>query len=178
MPHVLLERPLHPAGRAILDARSGVTVEVATDVADFATRAAKADAILLWLSRVDAAFLDRCPKVKVVARYGVGHGHANAVALLPGLRRMLALPNAPDLLAALGMDRDALLSRVSDLIHPALERGLPSAAASVLADDRQREHLREVIVADPCMRTSAVTAEHLDMEAWFGEIRDHAPAQC
>lgn len=72
MPHVLLERPLHPAGRAILDARPGVTVEVATDVADFTARAAKADAILLWLSRVDAAFLDRCPNLKVVARYGVG----------------------------------------------------------------------------------------------------------
>jgi D-3-phosphoglycerate dehydrogenase len=72
MPHVLLERPLHPAGRAILDARPGLTVEVATDVADFTARAAKADAILLWLSRVDAAFLDRCPNLKVVARYGVG----------------------------------------------------------------------------------------------------------
>lgn len=72
MPHVLLERPLHPAGRAILDARPGVTVEVATDVADFTARATKADAILLWLSRVDSAFLDKCPKLKVVARYGVG----------------------------------------------------------------------------------------------------------
>lgn len=72
MPHVLLERPLHPAGRAVLDARPGVTVEVATDVSDFATRATKADAILLWLSRVDAAFLNRCPTLKVVARYGVG----------------------------------------------------------------------------------------------------------
>jgi len=73
MPHVLLERPLHPAGRAILDARAGVTVEVAADAGDFTARAAKADAILLWLGRVDAAFLDRCPNLKVVARYGVGY---------------------------------------------------------------------------------------------------------
>jgi len=73
MPHVLLERPLHPAGRAILDARAGVTVEVAADAGDFIARAATADAILLWLGRVDAAFLDRCPNLKVVARYGVGY---------------------------------------------------------------------------------------------------------
>ncbi|BCS33179.1 hypothetical protein TBR22_A24060 [Luteitalea sp. TBR-22] len=113
-----------------------------------------------------------------IARFGVGHGHANAVALLPGLRRMLARPNAPELLAAIGMTPDGLLSRVSDLIRPALQRELPSPAAAVLADARDRQQLGEVIVADPCMRTSAVTAEDLDMEAWLGEIRDRAPAQC
>ncbi len=69
---VLLERPLHPAGRAILDARPDLQVAVAADPADFAARAAGATAILLWLSRVDEPFLDRCPALKVVARYGVG----------------------------------------------------------------------------------------------------------
>ncbi len=69
---ILLERPLHPAGRAILDAAPDVTVTVATDAADFASRAREAEAILLWLTRVDRAFLASCPKLKVVARYGVG----------------------------------------------------------------------------------------------------------
>lgn len=69
---IVLERPLHPAGRSILDAAPGVTVAVATDPADFAARAREAEAILLWLTRVDRAFLDACPKLKVVARYGVG----------------------------------------------------------------------------------------------------------
>lgn len=44
----MLERPLHPAGRAILDAAPDVTVAVATDAADFASRAPEAEAILLW----------------------------------------------------------------------------------------------------------------------------------
>lgn len=72
MPLVLTERPLHPAGRAILEAAPGVTVAAAADAADFLARAPAAEAVLLWLGRVDAAFLDRCPKLKVVARYGVG----------------------------------------------------------------------------------------------------------
>lgn len=68
----MLERPLHPAGRAILDAAPDVTVAVATDAADFASRAREAEAILLWLTRVDRACLDSCRRLKVVARYGVG----------------------------------------------------------------------------------------------------------
>lgn len=72
MPLIVLERPLHPAGRAILDAAPDVTVAVATDAADFASRAREAEAILLWLTRVDRAFLDSCRRLKVVARYGVG----------------------------------------------------------------------------------------------------------
>jgi len=72
MPLVVLERPLHPAGGSLLDAAPGVSVTVASDAADFAVKAREADAVLLWLARVDGAFLDACPRLKVVARYGVG----------------------------------------------------------------------------------------------------------
>ena len=51
MPLLVLERPLHPAGRAILDAAPRVMVAVATDRADFASCAREAEAILLWLTR-------------------------------------------------------------------------------------------------------------------------------
>ncbi|MCS6921958.1 MAG: hydroxyacid dehydrogenase [Elioraea sp.] len=77
---IVLERPLHPAGRSILDSAPGVTVAVASDPADFAARAREAEAILLWLTRVDRAFLDACPRLKVVARYGVGFDTVDVAA--------------------------------------------------------------------------------------------------
>lgn len=77
MPHrILLGRPLHPAGMAVLrergDALDIVTLDDAP-VEEFHQNLSSADAVLLWLERMDQAALAVAQRLKVVARLGVGY---------------------------------------------------------------------------------------------------------
>ena len=75
MPHrVLLCRRLHPAGLALLEARSDVEIVALHDppVEEFHQQLSSADAVLCWLERVDRAALAVAQRLKVVSRYGVG----------------------------------------------------------------------------------------------------------
>lgn len=75
MPHrVLLCRTLHPAGMAVLQARSDLDLVTLHDppVEQFHQHLSSADAALCWLERVDRAALAAAPRLKVVSRYGVG----------------------------------------------------------------------------------------------------------
>ena len=76
MPHrILLGRTLHPAGMAVLQARAAELDILALHdppVEEFHQHLSSADALLLWLNRVDQAALDAAPRLKVVSRLGVG----------------------------------------------------------------------------------------------------------
>ncbi|PZW50958.1 D-3-phosphoglycerate dehydrogenase [Humitalea rosea] len=74
MHHIVLCRPLHRAGMAILQARGDVRVTVldAPDKATLYAACADAHAVLAWLEPMDAAFLEAAPSMRCVARYGVG----------------------------------------------------------------------------------------------------------
>jgi len=73
MPHVLSAGPLHRAGLTLLEEREDLTIEMLQpDDGRFAARAPEADAVLVWLEPITAGLLAACPKLKVVARYGVG----------------------------------------------------------------------------------------------------------
>jgi D-3-phosphoglycerate dehydrogenase len=73
---ILLCRPLHPAGMAVLAAR-GAELDIVTlrdaPVEEFHQHLSSADAALLWLERLDQAALDLAPRLKVAARLGVGY---------------------------------------------------------------------------------------------------------
>lgn len=77
MPHrILLGRPLHPAGMAVLRER-GEALDIVTlndaPVEEFHQNLSSADAVLLWLEKLDQAALDVAKRLKVVARLGVGY---------------------------------------------------------------------------------------------------------
>lgn len=73
MPHVLLAGHLHEAGLSLLKARSDITFETLTPGSPaFPERVKEADAVLLWLEPITEAVLAATPRLKVVARYGVG----------------------------------------------------------------------------------------------------------
>jgi D-3-phosphoglycerate dehydrogenase len=75
MPHrILLCRSLHPAGMAVLQARTDLDIVALHDppVEQFHQHLSSADAVLCWLERVDRAALEAAPRLKVVSRYGVG----------------------------------------------------------------------------------------------------------
>jgi len=72
---VLLCRPLHPAGTEILRARPDVELVTLNgpDRAEFLQALSGSEAALLWLERVDQAALEAAPRLRCVARLGVGY---------------------------------------------------------------------------------------------------------
>lgn len=74
MPTVLVTESIHADGLAMLRDRPGLDVVEGWTLAPEALRAAEAsaDALLVRFHRCDAAFFGRAPKLRIVARYGVG----------------------------------------------------------------------------------------------------------
>jgi D-3-phosphoglycerate dehydrogenase len=74
MPTVLVTEPIHPDGLALLRARPGVDVIEggSLDAAAFAAAEARADGVLIRFHRCDEAFFARAPRLRIVARHGVG----------------------------------------------------------------------------------------------------------
>ena len=75
MPTVVLCRPLHASGMALLEARPDVTVRTLSrpSQAELATAMPGAHAVLVGLEVVDEALLARSPDLKIVSRFGVGY---------------------------------------------------------------------------------------------------------
>jgi len=75
MPTIVLCRPLHASGMALLEARHDVTVRqlVRPSPGELAAAVSGAQAVLVGLEVVDEALLDRAPELKVVSRFGVGY---------------------------------------------------------------------------------------------------------
>ena len=80
------------AGATVVDNQSDVQL----DAGELAARAADADALVCALTdRVDAALLERCPRLKVVANIAVGHNNIDLAACTA--RRVMAT-NTPGVL--------------------------------------------------------------------------------
>ena len=75
MPTIVLCRPLHASGMALLEGRHDVTVRqlVRPSPGELAAAVSGAQAVLVGLEVVDEALLDRAPELKVVSRFGVGY---------------------------------------------------------------------------------------------------------
>ena len=83
MPHVICLRPVHPEALALLRARPGVTVEVLDPVNEETIAAAmpKAEAVIVRATPINRAFLTHAPKLRIVARHGVGYDQVDVPAL-------------------------------------------------------------------------------------------------
>jgi D-3-phosphoglycerate dehydrogenase / 2-oxoglutarate reductase len=75
MPTIVLCRPLHASGMALLEARHDVTIRqlARPSPAELAAAVSGAQAVLVGLEKVDEALLDRAPEMKIVSRFGVGY---------------------------------------------------------------------------------------------------------
>jgi len=82
MPTIVLCRPLHASGMALLEARHDVTVRqlVRPSPAELAAAVPGAHAVLVGLEKVDEPLLDRAPALKVVSRFGVGYDTVDIAA--------------------------------------------------------------------------------------------------
>ena len=83
MPHrILLCRPLHEAGTAVLRARPDVEIVTLNgpDTTEFHQALSGSDAVLLWLEPLDRAALAAAPRLRCAARLGVGYDTVDVAA--------------------------------------------------------------------------------------------------
>jgi D-3-phosphoglycerate dehydrogenase len=75
MPTIVLCRPLHASGMALLEARHDVSLRqlARPSPAELAAAVPGAHAVLVGLEQVDEKLLDRAPELKIVSRFGVGY---------------------------------------------------------------------------------------------------------
>lgn len=75
MPHILVAGAIHPEGMAVLEARPDITAEVIDQPteADFMARLPEADALAIRTALLPPAAIAASPRLKVVARHGVGY---------------------------------------------------------------------------------------------------------
>src|SRR5688500_2151201 len=99
MPHVVCLRPLHPEAMARLRAEPGYTVTMLTEVnaETLAEPMRTAEAIVVRGTRIDRAFLDKAPALRICARHGVGYDAVDVAALT---ERGIPLTVTPDANAA------------------------------------------------------------------------------
>ena len=83
MPHVLCLRPVHPEALALLRNHPGVTVEVMENPTpeNLAPVLPYTEAVIVRATRIDRAFLDMAPELRIVARHGVGYDAVDVPAL-------------------------------------------------------------------------------------------------
>jgi D-3-phosphoglycerate dehydrogenase len=82
MPTIVLCRPLHASGMALLEARNDVTIRqlARPSPAELAAAVLGAQAVLVGLENVDEALLDRASELKIVSRFGVGYDTVDIAA--------------------------------------------------------------------------------------------------
>lgn len=83
MPHVLVAGPLHPSGRALLDAAAGVTVRYVEETSEpsLAVNIAQADAVLLRTQPMSSLTVAKAERLRIVSRHGVGYDAVDVDAL-------------------------------------------------------------------------------------------------
>ncbi len=83
MPHVLVVRSIHPDGIALLRKEAGVTVEILEDATrpNLLKRLPHADGVTLRATTFDAQLIASAPRLRIVARHGVGYDNVDVEAL-------------------------------------------------------------------------------------------------
>lgn len=95
MPHVVCLRPLHPEALDRLRRHPGVTVEVLEEVTPETLAGAlpRAEALTVRATRIDRSVLAMAPRLRIVARHGVGYDAVDVPALT---ERGIVLTVTPD----------------------------------------------------------------------------------
>lgn len=90
-----------------------------------------------------------------VAKHGVPHGLANALALIPGIEANRQTPAALRLIERLGLaNADELISRITSIVKVAQNDARVAPLLAVLKHADDRAALTTAIAADVCLRTN------------------------
>ena len=99
-----------------------------------------------------------------IARLGIPHGHANALALIPGVRLNRDVPRMAELAVRCGVgDVNALIENLDSTLRAATAPA-DNDLAERLANTRLRNEILDAVAADACLRTNPkrLTREGLD----------------
>jgi acetaldehyde dehydrogenase/alcohol dehydrogenase len=90
-----------------------------------------------------------------VSRWGVRHGHANALGLRAGIRANADTPAMQKLLKRFSLaDTDELVAKVAPIVQRATAGGDHAALAKELCNEVAREEIVTGMLEDVCMRTN------------------------
>ncbi len=83
MPRVVVAGPLHPSGRALLDAAPDMDITYIAETSEpsLAARIDAADAVLLRTQPLGAETIARADRLRIVSRHGVGYDAVDVAAL-------------------------------------------------------------------------------------------------
>jgi alcohol dehydrogenase class IV len=110
---------------------------------------------------------------------GVGHGLANACALLDGIRFNASTPQMQRLLTRLHLpDVESLLSAVRPIVSDALAGFRSSQVASALGDSRYRAELAVRMRNDVALRTNPRRASQEDLERFVHDVHTSVELLC
>ncbi len=118
-PLVLLPAPVSEPGMRLLHEHCEVVQPAAGPEGFDAATMARAEGVLVRLLRVDGAFLDRTPKLEVIARHGVG---VDTVDVAEATRRKIAVVNTP------GVNHDAVAEHAIHLMLGVSRRAVAADA--------------------------------------------------
>jgi alcohol dehydrogenase class IV len=101
-----------------------------------------------------------------MARWGMPHGRANAVGLVPGLRANAAAPATARLVDRLGYDSVARLeAALGKLFAPA--RSVDGASLDALRSPDGRETIAAAMASDVCLRSNPVPLGPPELDAFL-----------
>jgi D-3-phosphoglycerate dehydrogenase len=83
MPHILCLRPIHPEAIARMRAAPGTTVEILDPInaQTMAEALPRAEALIVRLTPITRQVIEQAPKLRIVARHGVGYDAVDVPAL-------------------------------------------------------------------------------------------------
>jgi D-3-phosphoglycerate dehydrogenase / 2-oxoglutarate reductase len=83
MPHVLCLRPIHPEAIELMRAAPGVTVEILDPInpQTLAEALPRAEAVIVRIAPITRQVIAQAPKLRIVARHGVGYDAVDVPAL-------------------------------------------------------------------------------------------------
>ena len=80
MDRIVLSHPLYRDGMALLEGRAELVIPNDGDCGHILDLLRDADAFILRIGRIDGPAIDRCPRLRVITRPGVGYDNVDVEA--------------------------------------------------------------------------------------------------
>jgi alcohol dehydrogenase class IV len=108
-----------------------------------------------------------------VARYGVSHGHANAIGLIAGLTVNAAAPALQSLAKRVGLiSSQALADELRPVVNRAIEGRDHRQLNDALVDEKHRTDIISGMKADVCLRSNPLPLSDPELLAFLNHVRE------
>jgi alcohol dehydrogenase class IV len=106
-----------------------------------------------------------------VSRYGISHGHANAIGLGAGLTVNAAAPALQSLAHRVGLNgRQELMQRLQPIVNRALEGRNHRPLIAALTDEKHRNDIVGGMRSDVCLRSNPLPLSDQELLAFLDHV--------